>query len=199
MSKKTKGSSSAIKKTLIVFAVVAGAFALINILWYFGYRIQYDKIASKLDASEYAEDADAKTRTVYSKVVDEYIIRMNFPSYLQKGGKITIGKNTVYSSDTIEQDKSGEYAISFYYWPKPFGSERLGVSFARYGDVDDNWYQLYVYPDLSLVIREDYTEDEIRLCNELISNNLEEIERMKAILEDAIGVDFDKKAWYGKV
>lgn len=199
MSKERKRSSSAIKKTLIVFGAVVAIFAIINILWFFGYRLQYNKIAARLDASEYAEDAEAKTRTVYSKVVDEYIIRMTFPSYLQKGGKITIAKNTESSSDGLTQGNDEQYSISFYYWPKPFGKERLGVSFWGTDDIENDWHQIYVYPDLSPVFREDYREEEIQLCNELINNYKDEIERMKAILEDTIGVDFDKKAWYGKV
>ncbi|MBO4562462.1 MAG: hypothetical protein J5772_02495 [Clostridia bacterium] len=199
MSKEGKRSSSAIKKTLIVFGAAVAIFAIINVLWYFGYRLQYNKIAARLDASEYAEDAEAKTRTVYSKVVDEYIIRMTFPSYLQKGGKITIAKNTDYSSDGLAQSNDEQYSIAFYYWPKPFGKERLGVSISENDSVENNWYQVYIYPDLSLVIREDYRKEEIQLCNELINKYKDEIERMKAILEDTIGVDFDKKAWYGKV
>lgn len=199
MSKERKRSSSAIKKTLIVFGAAVAIFAIINVLWYFGYRLQYNKIAARLDASEYAEDAEAKTRTVYSKVVDEYIIRMTFPSYLQKGGKITIAKNTDLSPDSPADGAEEHYSLCFYYWPKPFGKERLGISFWGTEDVEDDWYQVYVYPDLSLVIRENYREEEIQLCNELINNYKDEIERMKAILEDTIGVDFDKKAWYGKV
>lgn len=198
-SRKAKGSSSAIKKALIAFAAAVAVFAIINILWYFGYRLQYNKIASRLDASEYVEEKGAEPRTVYSKVVGEYTIGMSFPSYLQVGGKITIGKSTVYSSDNLAQDNGGQYSISLYYWPKPFGSERLGVSFWRTDGINDDMYQIYVYPDFSVVIREDYTDEEIRFCNELINNNKAELERMKAILEDTIGVDFDEKAWYGKV
>lgn len=198
MSKERKRSSSAIKKTLIVFGAAVAIFAIINVLWYFGYRIQYNKIAARLDASEYTEDAVSKPRTVYSKAVEEYIVRMTFPSYLQEGGKVTMGKNMDASQDNIEQ--SGEkYTVSFYYWPKPFGRERLGLSISENDSAEDNWYQVYIYPDLSLVIREDYTEEEIVFLNELIESNRAEIERMKAIFEDTIGVDFDKKTWFGKV
>lgn len=199
MSKEGKRSSSAIKKTLIVFGAAVAIFAVINILWYFGYRLQYNKIAARLDASEYTEDEVSKPRTVYSKAVEEYIVRMTFPSYLQEGGKITIAKNTDLSSDSQADGAEKHYSLCLYYWPKPFGKERLGVSFWGTDDIENDWYQIYVYPDLSPVIREDYREEEIQLCNELINNYKDEIERMKAILEDTIGVDFDKKEWYGKV
>jgi hypothetical protein len=198
MSKEGKRSSSAIKKTLIVFGAAVAVFAILNILWFFGYRIQYNKIAARLDASEYTEDAEAKTRTVYSKTVEEYIVQMNFPSYLQKGGKVTMRKNPDLPPESAAQNDD-KYSVSFYYWPKPFGKERLGVTISENDTVEENWYQIYIYPDLSLVIREDYTEEEIVFLNELIETNRAEIERMKAIFEDTIGVDFDSKAWYGKV
>lgn len=199
MSKEGKRSSSAIKKTLIVFGAAVAIFAIINVLWFFGYRIQYNKIAARLDASEYTEDAVSKPRTVYSKTVEEYIVRMTFPSYLQEGGKVTLAKNPDHSSDSPADGAEEHYSLCFYYWPKPFGKERLGISFWGNEDVEDDWYQVYVYPDLSLVIREDYTEEEIVFLNELIESNRAEIERMKAIFEDTIGVDFDKIAWFGKV
>lgn len=198
MSKEGKRSSSAIKKTLIVFGAAVAVFAILNILWFFGYRIQYNKVAARLDASEYTEDAVSKPRTVYSKTVEEYIVQMNFPSYLQKGGKVTMRKNPDLPPESAAQNDE-KYSVSFYYWPKPFGKERLGVTISENDTVEENWYQIYIYPDLSLVIREDYTEEEIVFLNELIETNRAEIERMKAIFEDTIGVDFDSKAWYGKV
>lgn len=55
------------KKLLILFAIILAIFAIINAVWYFGYKATYNNLASKMEES--VDRIDGKT-THYSKTFE---------------------------------------------------------------------------------------------------------------------------------
>ena len=156
------------KKLTILFVVIMAIFAVINAVWYWGYKATYDELASKMDKT--IDNIDG-TSVRYTKTVDNYSFVLKMPAYLGEGGFLSVGDAegavTEYDSNNDIISSNGTY-ITLYIWPRYWGEYQIGVDF--YDEATDLWEQVYINSDLTIVSSENYDNQHIKHLEELLSN-----------------------------
>ncbi len=185
------GKPLILKRLAILLGVILLIFGMINGLWFFGYRQNYHNFSLKLEA-QYVEGIEEADMLRYAKTVDGYSVTLKMPNYLGSGGFISVEKEEGYVSQLDENGNiigDNGLNITLFIWPQYFGKYELGLDF--FDEVNSIWEQVAIRPDLSLANAEDMDEAYIAYINELISENQEEIDKLIAIAENTLDVNFE--------
>lgn len=129
------------RKVLIIFLVVVGVFAIINLIWFFsvGYKyIQYEK------GMDICEDEESSVK--YSKEVDGYLYRIKPAGYLSfSSGFLSVSEarwENIFMGDEngndtpffIDENGEKQYIddyrqIDFYYWTSGLSAPKYGIMY----------------------------------------------------------------------
>ena len=187
--KKAHGENrvSTPKKLFILFAVILAIFAVINAIWYFGYKVTYDELASKMDQT--IDKIDGMT-VRYTKNVDNYSFVLKMPAYLGEGGFLSVGDTegavTEFDSNNDIVSSNGTY-ITLYIWPRYWGEYQIGVDF--YDEATDLWEQIYIDSNLTIVSSENLDSQHIKYLEELLSDYATEIQDLIEAAEELWKID----------
>lgn len=177
------------KKLLILFAIILAIFAIINAVWYFGYKATYNNLASKMEES--VDRIDGKT-THYSKTFEKYNFTLKMPAYLGEGGFLSIGNTegavTEYDSNYNAVSSNGIY-VTLYIWPQYWGKYKMGVDF--YDEAADIWEQIYIDSKLNIVSSENFDKQYITYLEGLISEYSTEIQNLIQAAEKLWGIHLE--------
>ena len=183
----SKQRMSTPKKLIILFAVIMAIFAVINAVWYFGYKATYVELASKMDQT--IDRVDGKT-VHYTKTVKNYSFNLKMPAYLGKGGFLSVGDAegavTEFDSNNNIVSSNGTY-ITLFIWPQHFGRYQMGVDF--YDEATDLWEQVYIDSDLTIVSSENLDSQHIKYLEELLSDYATEIQALIEAAETLWEID----------
>ena len=172
-----KKNISTLKKLVILFIVFLAIFGIINIVWYFGYKATYDKLASKMDTEE--TSIGQESRVSYYKIAGEERCILGMPSYLSYGGQLCVsaeeGYVPQYDADGNIISDNGIY-VSLYIWPQFLGAYELGVDF--YSEKDHIWEQLYIDSELNLQGTENMDPLLIEKLQKLIDEHSDTINKL---------------------
>jgi hypothetical protein len=174
---------------MILLALIIIVFAVVNCIWYFGYRQRYSAVEKHLEA-EYLLGEESNDALRYTKEVGEYTILMKPPAYLGSGGFISVSKASSREVSLDDEGNilgSGGMDITLFIWPKYFSGCEIGLFFQD--EASSVWYQVYVTADLELKNTDGLENDDAENILRLISENRDEINEMLRIAEENTDID----------
>lgn len=178
------------QKLLILFVVILAIFAIINAAWYFGYKVAFNDLASKMDTEETVIGQESKIS--YYKIVENQKCILGMPSYLGTGGQLCVsckdGYIPQYDANGNIIDDNG-VLISLYIWPQFFGGYELGIDF--YSELEGIWTQVYIDADLNLTETENLDTLVISESEKLIAEYADEIQNLIDVAKEVWGIDFE--------
>lgn len=186
--KNGKKKISTLKKLMILFVVLLAIFGIINIVWYFGYKATYDKLASKMDTEE--TSIGQESRIAYYKIAGKQKCILGMPSYLSNGGQLCVsaeeGYIPEYDDDGNIISDNGIY-VSLYIWPQFLGGYKLGVDF--YSEKDGIWEQIYIDSEFNLVDTESMDPLLVEESQKLIDEHSDTIGKLINTAEEVWEID----------
>lgn len=125
---------SILKRLILLTIVIAAFFAIINLVWYVGIWMKYDRIIEKLEPimvmeegeleAAAAEDDETERTGHYKGVADGYIFLVKATHYLQTDGFVTCAPEKEYSWREDDEGNviwdNGPY-VGMYIWPQVIG------------------------------------------------------------------------------
>lgn len=186
---KDENKTAIFKRLLILFFTILLIFAIINIVWYFGYQQRYHTIAKNLEPTYLFEENDSDMLR-YTKEVGDYIISLKMPEYLGSGGFVSTAKTSGYSvsvdDDGNTVELSGMY-ITLYIWPKYFSDYKIGLDF--YDEANSIWEQVELTPDMELTNTDTFDDAYIDYIQELISEHRDEINKLIDVVRENLDIN----------
>lgn len=144
---KNEKRRSAKKGACITLAVVVALLIVFTSIWYFGYAIQYDKLAGKLEKVK--DETAAMTTASHSLEYGDYMIVLKKPGFLGDGGFIHIGDKEgmviFLDEDWNEIGQNKDMCIDLFFYPQFGGGYRMAVIF---DDGDESWWA-WLTPELT--------------------------------------------------
>ena len=156
-------------------------------IWYFGHKRPYDKIAEHMTSGYLEEDGETGIKRYFLEV-GEYTVSLKMPTYLSEGGYICISRTRGYTGvlgepgEILEGD---DLLVSIYIWPKYFKGYTVGIEFMD--DYNSIWEQVEVDSNLEIIDSEEY--ENLELILKLMEENADEINLLVSIAEENLGID----------
>lgn len=178
-----------VRRLLILFAVILTIFAVINAVWFFGYKQRYNAIADHLEPTYLLDDEEDDEALRYTKEVGDYTISMKMPSYLGSGGFVSIARTSGYEVSLDDEGNiisSNGLLVTLYIWPEYFTGYKIGLDF--YDEAGDLWEQVEITADMEISNTDALDDEYIEYISELISEYQDEVDEMISIAGESIGV-----------
>lgn len=171
-----KQTNSVLKRLITLFIVILVTFGAINALWFYGYKIQYNRLSNVLEVAYNDINPNIKR---YVRDEGGYHFELKMPEYLGRGGFISVAKEEgaiTYYDETGTITGSNGMFVSLYIWPKYFGKYKMGIDL--YDEVERVSEQIVITDDIQVVVNGDYDDEYIQYLQDLLNENYDEIIRL---------------------